>query len=184
MSLSSNSDCTSKQTFCALSYEVISTLIDVDAKVPNFQVGQLIPPKLYNSVKEILQDIHDYGSYGTRNPSTTELNTLSSVDKNAIIYYNNYNNILKILNKNDLLISGGTTIITKDLIDNLKTYIKAYKFNTSRCNFCNEGNDCSQCTSCNISCDHSPDLGCGCYCISDNTGPCTGEGCSCMWDGG
>lgn len=204
MSLTGTDGCTSKQTFCEIACETVGDMLEKDnvfnteviSFFPNFSKGQIIPPELYNNVKILLTKISQYGNEGTSNPIEEDINEINNVNKNDIIYFNNYNKILQILNKENLL-SSGTNLISKQLINDLQTYIREYKFNDDRCNYCNSGcnssnsggggdscacwGDCPKINSgagddCLSSCEtHNPSVS-GCEISGDSYGPCWATG--------
>lgn len=97
---------------------------------------------LYNQIITILNLIHDYGKYGTKdnNPGSIP----ATVNAGTTMSYTKYNQMLTSIStpsgvntsRTGANINTGTQM-TATQINNLGNYLKAYKFNTDRCNSCN-----------------------------------------------
>ena len=97
---------------------------------------------LYNRLITILNLIYNYGRYGTRtnNPGSIP----AAVSEGTSMSYTKYNQMLTSLstpsgtnvNRTGDNISSGTTM-TATQINNLGSYLRAYRFYYNRCNSCN-----------------------------------------------
>lgn len=153
MSLTSNSDCITKQTFCALNKEAVQDN-DIKLLFPEIIQNKTIAMHdFFDKIRETFKNINKYGNLGTRNPTDSEIASVKGDDLENFILAKEYNAIMKILGK-DLISVNEEIFITKQMIDKLQDYIKTYKLNPDRCNFCNVSGNCGQ------SCGQSYGQGC------------------------
>ena len=109
--------------------------------------GAVTDDALYNRLVTILNLIYNYGKYGTRtnNPGSIP----GTVGAGTTMSYTKYNQMLTSLSTPSGLnasrtganISAGTKM-TAAQINNLGSYLKAYKFNSDRCDSCNTSQGC------------------------------------------
>ena len=130
--------------------------------MPNIKSGEtLVTKDTWAQIHNILQFIKDYGEIAENNPTQDKINNVK-VNQGNIAFLDDYNKILAALDKGGL---SGTQLISKDLIDSLKTNIQKYKINAARCNICN-----ISCQNCQNDCDNDCSSGGnddgGCYCSS------------------
>lgn len=172
-----NDNCSSAQTFCNINGQYVKNNLNIS--FPNVGTkGSKITPEWKNQVINILKSIYNYGSYGTRNPTLTQINSLDSISSKERITIDDYNEIIAII--------GGTKVNKKDKIlgtyfSDLENSINNYKLNADRCNTCNTGCNttcqasaqCNDyCNSCNVTCDSACEsLDNGCM-GSAQTSPC------------
>ena len=187
--------CSSKQTFCALNKETVSSISELNftySPSPT-QFTQEITDEIWNEIVDEIIKIYNYGKRGTRNPSNP-LNITSfqavaddhagNEDKNAsivsttsqnskhqsndnIIPLDKYNEILNTIGLSSL--SNLDTIITEAKFNTIKTTINNLKLNNNRCNNCN--------IKCNQKCEASSQCYCDCDCYCYDCRECYTQPC-------
>lgn len=98
--------------------------------------GQIVNKDFYNKCIDALKKIHNYGTYGTRNPTQAQLNTLATMNSGTKVNAADYNKFITIL--------SGTKANTGNVLlgsypSNLINLINNYKLNSDRCNSCVSG---------------------------------------------
>lgn len=147
-------------TFCSSNQLAINYISSSDTNVQTLitnikngtalaNSGTVTDEALYNRLITILNLIYNYGSYGTRtdNPGSIP----ATVEQDTTMSYTKYNQMLTSLStpsgtntsRTGSNIEAGTQM-TATQINNLGSYLKAYKFNSNRCNSCNtsQGGGC------------------------------------------
>ena len=140
-------------TFCSSNQLAINYISSTDTNVQSLitkikngtalvSAGTATDDALYNRLITILNLIYNYGSKGTRtnNPGSIP----ATVSAETAMSYTKYNQMLTSLStpsgtntdRTGSNISAGTKM-TATQINNLGSYLKAYKFYTNRCNSCN-----------------------------------------------
>lgn len=139
--------------------------LDLD-NVLNINANEtIISDELWNKISNILQYLKDYGQIANDNPTQQKINNTKVVQDQQIML-DNYNAILTALNQNTI---NSNKLIAKELIDNIKIYIKNYQLDATRCDVCNtSGCQVPQC------CDHN-------CCDGDCAYSCGEGGCSGSW---
>lgn len=115
-----------------------------------------ITNEIFNTLKDILSYVKDYGEQGTFNPTNEKINNITTVQDGQQINLSLYNSILSALDKQTL---SESSIITASMINNLNAYIKQYNLNDDRCNICNTA--CQNCQGHVAECDC---MNCNCDC--------------------
>ena len=151
-----------KNLFGGQEVEKNETYLKLNSIMPNIKSGEtLVTKDTWAQIHNILQFIKDYGEIAENNPTQDKINNVK-VNQGNIAFLDDYNKILAALDKGGL---SGTQLISKDLIDSLKTNIQKYKINAARCNICN-----ISCQNCQNDCDNDCSSGGnddgGCYCSS------------------
>ena len=187
MGLNSKQGCITVQSFCSLGYETAYSLMkdEIDEGLTKIPTTGIITPDLYKTIKTILEDINNYGNLRankeSRNPTKLELDSIKDFQAiKDLILTKDYNNTLEILHQNkNLLNKTGDNIIETELIEKIKEYIKEYKFENDRCNYCNVAKDavCTEGVKSGGGCLEAGGS-CGCQCVAHNRGgtDCPGEG--------
>lgn len=193
-----NESCSSKQTFCALNKETVSSIDELNftySPSPT-QFTQEISNEIWNEIIDEIIKIYNYGKRGTRNPinplgitsfqsvtddhkgnedinssivSTTSQNNKHQSDYN-IIPLDKYNEILSTIGLSSISDLG--TIITEERFNTIKTTINNLKLNNTRCNNCN--------IKCNQKCQASSQCYCDCDCYCYNCSQCDCD-CHCYY---
>lgn len=145
-------------TFCSSNQLAINYISSSDTNVQSLitkikngtalvSAGTATDDALYNRLITILNLIYNYGSYGTKtnNPGSIP----ATVGQGTTMSYTKYNQMLTSISTPSGLntsrtgsnVSAGTQM-TATQINNLGSYLKAYKFNSDRCNSCNTSQGC------------------------------------------
>ena len=142
--------CSSVQNFCSTAQKV-SQLFKLDEAFPNILQNQtLITPNIFQEIKNLLQEVHNYGATGTKNPVQTKIDAIEipknwkndkELEKITIKYYNQ---ILDTIDASDESYLKNNAILLSEDFDKLKTLIGDYQINNDRCNVCNADKNCSQ----------------------------------------
>lgn len=146
-------------TFCSSNQLAINYISSSDTNIQSLitkirngtalvSAGTETDEALYNRLITILNLIYNFGSKGTRtnNPGSIP----AAVSAGTAMSYTKYNQMLTSLStpsgtntsRTGSNISAGTKI-TATQINNLGSYLKAYKFYTDRCNSCNTSQFCT-----------------------------------------
>ena len=172
--------CTTVQTFCASCQIVKEHPIFNSSKGFKFSKTATAKTKastlFINEAIDALEKISEYGTEGTKNPTSEELNSLQEVQSKEKTKANSYNlllSVLKIKNKN---VSPKDRLLGSYFSD-LENYINNYKLNDDRCSTCNaacqSGQSCSQ--GCGDTCENSCQTNCEggiCGCLQRCEGTC------------
>lgn len=148
--LTDASKCSVTQNFCNWNRQTVSKLFKVDDAFPSINQNlTIISPSIINEIKSFLQEIHDYGTVGTRTPEQTKINQIpipvSDIDKITAKYYNKILDALDIDTSEDSeYILHPEQILEKKDFDRLKTYIEKFQINENRCNVCNTNKNCGE----------------------------------------
>ena len=202
-----NENCESQQTFCEITGQTVNDLIPFTYN-PNIVAGNTsIQATIWNKIIEQIKKIYNYGTRGTRNPSTplditnfqavqdthsgNETTDSAIINDSQASYTNklkdyeesislaDYNRILRTIGLTELTNLNSTLIITADQFNTLKQAINNYTINADRCNNCNSGCNTSCQVNCNSDCYSAPCMDCYCY---DCYSSC--EGCYSSGGGG
>ena len=146
------SACLTAQTFCKVNGQLVSNNSGISRTFTQVTAGNKAEAITINSIKTVLQNIYNYGSLGTRNPTQASINNIPAATADYSILLTQYNNILDILSASDKLSS--TTAISASMINSIQTKINNYSLNSNRCNTCNtqcnaQCNTCQTCDVCN-----------------------------------
>ena len=200
-----DNNCKSKQTFCALSKQTVSSNSDIAFSYNGCILhSEIIEDETWNELIDAIIKIYNFGTRGTRNPATpfslnadtdvsatttgketaptkkisnTLRNTKYKSEDNKI-NLSDYNTILSTIGATTL---SGTQTIYGNYFNDVMTKLNNYSLNDTRCNNCNTG--------CNIKCQASAqccDSHCCTQCCTNCcTNTCTGcqgwyrdQGCS------
>lgn len=140
-------------TFCSSNQLAINYISSSDTNVQSLitkikngtalvSAGTAADDALYNRLITILNLIYNYGKYGTKtnNPGSIP----ATISSGTTMSYTKYNQMLTSLStpsgtntsRTGANTSAGTKM-TATQINNLGSYLKAYKFYKNRCNSCN-----------------------------------------------
>ena len=148
--------------------------LDLDNQLKVKSGETLITKELWDKIHNTLQYIKDYGQIDELNPTQDKINEVS-VQQGDTTWIQDYNDILIALDKGNINSTSGVTLISEELVNSLKGYIKDYKINETRCDVCNTAG--CQVTQC-----------CDSNCCDGNSGgngdPCYGTGYYCATTGG
>ena len=136
--------------------------LDLDNQLKVKSGETLITKELWDKIHNTLQYIKDYGQVDELNPTQNKINEVG-VQQGQLAWVQDYNDILTALDKNNINSTSGITLISEDLVNSLKKYIKEYKIDETRCDVCNTtGCQVSQCCDDNC-CDGNGSSGDPCY---------------------
>ena len=110
--------------------------LDLDNQLKVKSGETLITKELWDKIHNILQYIKDYGQKDELNPTQDKINEVS-VQQGHTTWVQDYNDILNALDKNNINSTSGVTLISEELVNSLKDYIRDYKINETRCDVCN-----------------------------------------------
>lgn len=153
--------CQNAQNFCSTNQKV-SQLFDVNKIFSQIQQQTLITPQIFKEIKDLLQEVHDYGAIGEekdptknnqnkdiiRNPEQTKINdieipkNLSNNNELEKITVKYYNKILDAID-NSTKLEDNTILTYQDFVE-LKNLISSYELNSKRCNICNTNKNCDR----------------------------------------
>ena len=146
-----NNNCLTRQSFCALGKQFVSQN-PIQKQIEN--TPEFAEANMWKQIKNILNNIKNYGQRGTRNPPNSSIEDIPFPDKEEFTYLNLYNSIIRSLRTgtNNINSSNGELLNINSFLENfqinkLQTYINNYKLNEDRCNSCN--------TQCNANCQAS-----------------------------
>ena len=104
-----NQSCTTKQTFCIINGQHVKDNSGITKSLNSItQYETLTTADIWNRIKTVLTNIHNYGERGTKNPTVTNISTVTKYDDEILLSL--YNTILSSI---DIAQASGNPTITK-----------------------------------------------------------------------
>ena len=161
--------CNEKQTFCPYKQSIGNLFCvlndtsidkkteDISGAITNTKPGDMITPEIFQQIKNLLQEVHDYGAAGKRErPKQEDINNIT-IPKGASValkdkdlkeltveYYNQVLDAIEVSSDSDLRKKVNDIVKSNDFISQLGEAIKTYKIDEDRCNVCNTNKNCGQ----------------------------------------